>query len=73
MTPKCPKCGSIIYSRRNVLCGVCGDRLPPELLFTPEQRAVVEKELAELKLRERAERQKEADNSIGSDPYSGGF
>ncbi len=73
MTPKCPKCGSIIYSRRNVLCGVCGDRLPPELLFTPEQRAVVEKELAELQLRERAERQKEADNSIGSDPYLGGF
>ena len=73
MTPKCPQCGSIIYSRRNVLCGVCGDRLPPELLFTPEQRAVVEKELEELKLRERAERQKQLDNSIGSDPYSGGF
>ena len=73
MTPKCPQCGSIIYSRRNVLCGVCGDRLPPELLFTPEQRAVVEKELEELKLRERAERQKQFDNSIGSDPYSGGF
>ena len=41
MTPKCPKCGSIIYSRRNVLCGVCGERLPPELLFSPEQRAAV--------------------------------
>ena len=73
MTPKCPKCGSIIYPRRNVLCGVCGDRLPPELLFTPAERAVVEKELEELKQRERAERQKGQDNSLGSDPYSGGL
>jgi hypothetical protein len=52
MTPKCPKCGSIIYSRRNVLCGVCGGRLPDELLFTPEQRQAVDQDLQELKQRE---------------------
>ncbi len=46
---KCPKCGSVIYSRRNVLCGACGERLPQELLFSPEERAAVEKELANLK------------------------
>ena len=45
MTAKCPNCGSIIYSRRNVLCGVCGKRLPPELLFTSEERQAVEREL----------------------------
>ena len=56
-----------------VLCGVCGNRLPPELLFAPAERAVVEKELEEWKQRERAERQKRRDNSLGSDPYSGGL
>jgi hypothetical protein len=45
MTPKCPNCGSIIYSRRNVLCGVCGKRLPEELLFTVEEREKVDHEL----------------------------
>ena len=48
MTPKCPNSGSIIYSRRNPLCGVCGKQLPPELLFTPEERAAVEGELSEM-------------------------
>jgi uncharacterized Zn finger protein (UPF0148 family) len=56
MDLKCPKCGSVIYSRRNVLCGSCGERLPEELLFNAEQRAAVEKDLAELK--ERTEREK---------------
>ena len=63
MTPKCPKCGSIIYSRRNVLCGVCGERLPSELLFTPEQRETVERELQVLKEREKEMRQREAERS----------
>jgi hypothetical protein len=52
MTPKCPKCGSVIYSRRNVLCGVCGERLPDVLLFTPKERQAVEHDLQELKQRE---------------------
>lgn len=42
---KCPQCGSIIYSRRNVLCGVCGERLPEELLFQGKEREMVEKNL----------------------------
>jgi NMD protein affecting ribosome stability and mRNA decay len=45
MTPKCPHCGSIIYSRRHALCGVCGQQLPPELLFTPKERKIVERQL----------------------------
>ena len=52
MTPKCPKCGSVIYSRRNVLCGVCGERLPDELLFSVSDRARVEHDLEEIKKRE---------------------
>jgi uncharacterized Zn finger protein (UPF0148 family) len=66
MTPKCPKCGSIIYSRKNVLCGICGERLPSELLFTPEQREKVESEMRELKEREKEMRKREAEASRDS-------
>jgi hypothetical protein len=56
MTPKCPKCGSIVYSRRNVLCGVCGERLPADLLFSASERAQVEHDLDEVNNREQAAR-----------------
>lgn len=67
MEHKCPKCGSVIYSRRNVLCGVCGDRLPAELLFNAEERAGVERDLAEAKRRARQS------NSSGSSGDGSGF
>jgi hypothetical protein len=51
MEYKCPACGSVIYSRRNPLCGVCAKPLPKELLFTTEERMVVERELEEAKRR----------------------
>ncbi|HLP77126.1 MAG TPA: hypothetical protein VK327_09420, partial [Candidatus Paceibacterota bacterium] len=57
-------CGSVIYSRRNVLCGVCGKRLPDELLFSPEQRKSVEKDLTDLKKRRQA--RESQDNSTNS-------
>jgi uncharacterized Zn finger protein (UPF0148 family) len=53
MIAKCPFCGSVIYSRRNVLCGVCGKQLPHDLLFTPQEREMVERELSEAKRRRR--------------------
>lgn len=31
---RCPHCGSIIYSRRHKLCGLCGRELPEEFLFS---------------------------------------
>ncbi|MEI7809843.1 MAG: hypothetical protein WCJ07_15300 [Verrucomicrobiota bacterium] len=30
---KCPKCGSVIYSRRHSICGRCGEKLPESLMF----------------------------------------
>ena len=72
MEYKCPECSSIIYSRRNILCGVCGKQLPPELLFTPEEKERLDRQLAE----DRKRRQKEADgdrDSVGPDPMLGGF
>jgi uncharacterized Zn finger protein (UPF0148 family) len=54
MEYKCPDCGSLIYSRKNVLCGVCGKRLPDDLLFSASERAQLERDLKELKKREQA-------------------
>jgi predicted nucleic acid-binding Zn-ribbon protein len=71
MEHKCPKCGSVIYSRRNMLCGVCGERLPPELLFTAEERDAVERDLAEAKRRAREARLGSQSDSGGTDPSSG--
>jgi len=34
---KCPKCQSLIYSRKHKTCSQCGEVLPPELLLTDEQ------------------------------------
>ena len=39
---RCPECHSIVYSRRNPLCGVCGSELPPEALFSAVEAARVE-------------------------------
>ncbi len=32
---RCPSCRSIVYSRRQPLCGVCSRPLPQEYLFEP--------------------------------------
>ena len=33
----CPHCGSLVYSRKNKLCGVCAEPLPSNCLFSMEQ------------------------------------
>ena len=43
MRPKCPKCGSVIYSRRKPVCGRCGEKLPETLMFDPATRKRMEK------------------------------
>ena len=73
MTPKCPKCGSIIYSRRNDFCGVCGERLPKELLFTAEQREAVDKTLRELKEREKEMHRRDAERPVDFESGADGF
>jgi hypothetical protein len=68
MEHKCPKCGSVIYSRRNVLCG---ERLPPQLLFGTEEREAVERDLADAKRRAREARLGSQGDSGGTDPSIG--
>ena len=48
---KCPKCGSVIYSRRNPICGRCGEKLPESLMFDPATRKKMEKVVEEGKKR----------------------
>lgn len=72
MEHKCPNCSSMIYSRKNVLCEVCGERLPPELLFTAEERAAVERDMADAKRRSRETRSRSGDSG-GVESSIGGF
>lgn len=51
---RCPHCSSIIYSRRNKLCGVCTQELPVELLFSQAEARRVESVLRSEQLRHRA-------------------
>jgi hypothetical protein len=41
----CPECGSIVYSRLNPVCGVCGKALPDSFRFEGAQAAILEGEL----------------------------
>jgi len=34
---RCPECRSVIYSRRQRVCGLCGHPVPEELLFSPAE------------------------------------
>ena len=50
----CPACDSIIYSRRQVRCGVCERELPVELRFNAEQSSLIAGVIASDKQRHRA-------------------
>ena len=47
MSYHCPKCNGVIYNRRSKICGFCGAELPPELLFSPAELEVLDKNAAE--------------------------
>ncbi|MDG3002238.1 zinc ribbon domain-containing protein [Paludisphaera mucosa] len=42
MAYRCPACGRAILSRRNKLCGFCGEPLPAESLFTTAEVEAIE-------------------------------
>jgi predicted nucleic acid-binding Zn ribbon protein len=50
----CPSCDSIVYSRRHRLCGVCGEALPTDCLFTATEAENVEMLLRTERQRHRA-------------------
>jgi hypothetical protein len=49
----CPHCGSVIYSRRHKLCGVCAEPLPSACLFSMAEAERVEVLLQEERARHR--------------------
>ena len=49
----CPHCGSLVYSRRHKLCGVCAEPLPNACLFTMEKAQQVQSLLDEERARHR--------------------
>ena len=51
--PRCPHCDSIVYSRKNKLCGVCSRQLPDSFLFSEAEATRVARILAIEKERHR--------------------
>src|SRR5881394_1216764 len=50
----CPSCDSIIYSRRQIRCGVCEQLLPERLLFSSAEAEKVDVLLRTERLRHKA-------------------
>ncbi|MEI9866065.1 MAG: hypothetical protein WDN00_16230 [Limisphaerales bacterium] len=42
---RCPNCQSLIYSRKNKICGLCEKLLPKELLFSDEAIAALKRQM----------------------------
>ena len=42
---RCPNCHSLIYSRKNKICGVCERPLPEELILNGDQIALLKKQM----------------------------
>ena len=47
----CPHCGSLVYSRRHRLCGVCAEPLPSACLFPMEKAQQIQSLMEEERAR----------------------
>lgn len=67
---KCPTCQRNILTRRSGVCSFCGAALPAAFLLSPEQLQVIaaEERSAELKRKQRQERERQ---SSAGDTISG--
>jgi uncharacterized Zn finger protein (UPF0148 family) len=69
METHCPTCGSVIYSRRAKLCGVCSALLPEELRITGEQSEKIGTLMKQMEQNIRRMEQEHRDDLLGkSDP-----
>jgi hypothetical protein len=62
---QCPKCQSVIYSRKEKTCGRCGEILPPEILLTSEQ-------IQDMDEQRKSEKKRSNDFDLGG-PSDGGY
>ena len=68
---RCPNCHSLIYSRKNKICGVCEKPLPKELLMSDAEIAFWKKEMDQEEKREKEFNQQM--NAAGSHERHGGI
>jgi len=47
MSHHCPSCQRVLYDRRLTHCGFCGAEIPESLQFTAEERAALDRKLAD--------------------------
>lgn len=62
MGKHCPTCGSVIYSRRSKLCGVCSAPLPAVLRLTGEQARTIGDQVKQAEQNIRRMQQEERDD-----------
>ena len=62
---RCLHCDSIVYSRRSEHCGVCGEPLPPELLFSPEEARRIKQLLSKERERHKKWMRRSLDQPVG--------
>ena len=73
MKKHCPACGSVIYSRRAKLCGVCSAQLPDELRITGEQAKKIGDMVKEAEQNIRRMEQEERNDSQQSGSIASGW
>ena len=63
---RCPHCNAPIYSRKLKICGVCEKPLPPELLLSDKQIAILKKQDEQMEKRAREFQLPDTDHSGSS-------
>jgi len=63
---RCPHCQSPIYSRKQKICGVCEKSLPPELLLSDKQIAILKRQDEQMEKRAKEFQLPDADYGSGS-------
>ena len=48
---RCPKCSSLVYSRKSLACGICGLPLPEEFRLPEQERTLLAEMLQAERLR----------------------
>ncbi|MCW1922285.1 hypothetical protein OKA05_06950 [Luteolibacter arcticus] len=68
MAKHCPTCGSVIYSRRGKLCGVCSAPLPQALRLVGEQAGKIQAQSKQAEQNIRRLEQEQRDDRLRSNP-----
>ena len=74
MTYYCPKCNSVILSRRAGRCSFCQEPLPEKMMLTKEEVELLDKEEKEREEeREKEKKKRERERAIQEEKTGGDF